>query len=92
MSRLDTVKYIMYSLGGLILMLWLWNVYLAAKHHEESVPARRMMFSMALVVIVLSIFRSVNLYGSTVVFANIIVLGCILIAFIRSERNKDPET
>jgi hypothetical protein len=82
----------MYSLGGLILLLWLWNILLAAKKLEQSVPARRIMFSLALVVTVLSIFRSVNLYGSTVVFANIIVLGCILIAFIRSERKIDPET
>ena len=88
MSWTEVFQYAIYGLGGGVLLLWLFNLRLAVRGRRESVAARRAMFLLALILLGLSIARSSWLYGSTVVFANILVLGCIAVAFVRSEREK----
>lgn len=88
MSWTEIVQYAVYGLGGGVLLLWLFNLTRAVRGRRESAAARRAMFLLALILLVLSIARSARLYGSTVVFANILVLGCIAVAFVRSEREK----
>ena len=89
MSWLEVFQYAIYGLGGAVVLLWLFNLSLAIRGRRESVAARRMMFILAFVLLGLSIARSSQLYGSTGVFANILVLGCITVAFVRSEREKN---
>lgn len=88
MSWTEIVQYAVYGLGVGVLLLWLFNLTRAVRGRRESAAARRAMFLLALILLVLSIARSARLYGSTVVFANILVLGCIAVAFVRSEREK----
>ena len=88
MSWLEVFKYAIYGLGGVVALLWLINLSLALRGRQESVAARRTMFILALDLLGLSIARSSQLYGSTVVFANLLVLGCITVAFVRSERGE----
>ena len=88
MSWLEVFQYAIYGLGGAVVLLWLFNLSLAFRGRRESVAARRTMFILAFVLLGLSIARSSQLYGSTVVFANLLVLGCIMVAFIRSERGE----
>lgn len=86
MSWTEMVQYVIYALGGGVLLLWLFNLSLAVRGQRESTAARRGMFLLALVLLGLSIARSARLYGSTVVFANLVALGCVAAAFVRSER------
>ncbi len=89
MSWLDVLKYVTYALGAVILILWILMIYRAAKKKSELVPMRRLMYILAVAAVGMSIARSSQLYGSTVVFADIIVLLCILAAFARSEKKQD---
>lgn len=89
MSWLDLFKYITYTLGAVILFLWIFILYRAAKKKSEIVSMRRIMYVLAIIAIGMSIVRSSQLYGSTVVFADIIVLFCVLASFARSEKRRD---
>lgn len=84
--------YLFYGMGAFVLFLWLYNLVLAARRKPESVPARRLMFSLALAAVLLSIYRSSVLYGTTVAVANVIVLFSIAAAFIRTEKKPDKKT
>lgn len=88
MSWLDLLKYAVYGLGAMIALLWLLNLYRVLRKKSDCVPARRLMFILAILAIILSIARSSQLYGQTVVFADIVVLLCIVVAFVRSEKNR----
>ncbi|NCC69607.1 MAG: hypothetical protein EOM14_15720 [Clostridia bacterium] len=91
MSWIDCLKYAIYALGAIILLLWLFNFYRALRKKSDCVLVRRLMYSLAILVIGLSIARSSQLYGSAVVFANITVLLCIIVAFYRSEQKPADE-
>ncbi len=88
MSWLNCFMYAIYALGAVIVLLWLFNFFRALRKKSDCVPARRLMYCLAILVIGLSIVRSSQLYGQTVVFANIIVLFCMIVAFVRSERSQ----
>ncbi len=92
MSWLDVLKYVTYALGAVILFLWLYNVYRAITKKSDLVPVRRLMFILAIVAIGLSATRSAQVHGFTVVFADIIVLLCILEAFANSEKKTDKSS
>jgi len=85
------VTYAIYGIGIFVLLLWLFNLARTAKGKSESVPVRRLMFSLALAAVLLSIYRSAVLYGATVVAANVIVLASIVAAFIRTEKKPDKK-
>ncbi|MPM01118.1 hypothetical protein SDC9_47356 [bioreactor metagenome] len=89
MSWLDLFKYVTYALGTVILFFWILIIYRAVTKKSELVPVRRLMYILAIVAVGMSIARSSQLYGSTVVFADLIVLFCILAAFARSEKKRD---
>lgn len=86
MSWLDGLMVAIYVLGAMILLLWLYNLVRALRQRSDCVPVRRLMYCLAIAAVALSIARSSQLYGSTVVFANLIALLCIIAAFARSER------
>lgn len=91
MNWIDFFMYAIYLLGAIILLLWLFNFYRALRKKTDCVFVRRLMYSLTILVIGLSIARSSQLYGSAVVFANITVLLCIIVAFYRSEQKPADE-
>lgn len=85
MAWTDILKYCLFGLGALILLLLITNIMLATKRGKDSDLVRRLMYILAFVAVIIAIIRSFALYSSTVVFADVLVLVCLIVAFIRSE-------
>ena len=86
MAWTDILKYCLFGLGALILLLLITNIVLATKRGKDSDLVRRLMYILAFIAVIIAIIRSFALYSSTVVFADALVLVCLIVAFIRSER------
>lgn len=92
--------YLMYGtfvLLGLLLVCWFINLILVQKKGEPSLWASRGLYIFGLLAVVLNAVRvgmTAKTYPGTLVFANIVAFICILIAFIRMEKehkNKGKE-
>ena len=90
MKWLDTIVYILYGCGALILLLFIANLILAKIRGTDSKWVRRLLYIVAIIAAVLGTIRSKFVYSETVFFADILVVLCIIIAFVRSEKPPVP--
>ena len=77
MNWLDTITYILYGCGVLIILLFAVNLILAKKRGEDSKWVRRALYVVAF-------------YSETVFFADLLVIFCLIVAFVRSEKPQQP--
>ncbi len=82
MKWLDTIVYILYGCGALILLLFIANLILAKTRGADSKWVRRLLYIVAIIAAVLGTIRSKFVYSETVFFADILVVLCIIIAFV----------
>ena len=79
---------------GLVLVCWIVSMVQVAKKGKSSIWMNRGIYAFGLVAVVLNLIRMTVVfddYKGTMVFANVIALICILIAFVRAEReHKSP--
>ena len=90
MKWLDTIVYILYGCGALILLLFIANLILAKTRGTDSKWVRRLLYIVAIIAAVLGTIRSKFVYSEPVFFADILVVLCIIIAFVRSEKPPVP--
>ena len=91
MNRLDTITYILYGCGVLIILLFAVNLILAKKRGEAlqlgapgavcgGLHRRRPR----------RVIRAKAVYSETVFFADLLVIFCLIVAFVRSEGPQQP--
>lgn len=90
MTWLDIITYVLYGCGALILLLFIANLLLVKKRGEDSALIRRVLYVVAIIAVILGIIRAKFLYSETVLFANVMVLLCLIISFVRSEKPVQP--
>lgn len=90
MTWLDIITYVLYGCGALILLLFIANLLLVKKRGEDSALIRRLLYVVAIIAVILGIIRAKFLYSETVLFANVMVLLCLIISFVRSEKPVQP--
>lgn len=90
MTWLDIITYVLYGCGALILLLFIANLLLVKKRGEDSALIRRVLYVVAIIAVILGIIRAKFLYSETVLFANVMVLICLIISFVRSEKPVQP--
>ena len=90
MTWLDIITYVLYGCGALILLLFIANLLLVKKRGEDSALIRRLLYVVAIIAVILGIIRAKFLYSETVLFANVMVLICLIISFVRSEKPVQP--
>ena len=69
MNWLDTITYILYGCGVLIILLFAVNLILAKKRGEDSKWVRRALYVVAFIAAVLGAIRAKAVYSETVFFA-----------------------
>ena len=84
MNWLDTIVYILYGCGVLIILLFAVNLILAKKRGEDS------KWVLAFIAAVLGAIRAKAVYSETVFFADLLVIFCLIVAFVRSEKPQQP--
>ena len=50
----------------------------------------RLLYVVAIIAVILGIIRAKFVYSETVLFANVLVLLCLIISFVRSEKAPQP--
>lgn len=90
MNWLDTITYILYGCGVLIILLFAVNLILAKKRGEDSKWVRRALYVVAFIAAVLGAIRAKAVYSETVFFADLLVIFCLIVAFVRSEKPQQP--
>lgn len=90
MNWLDTIVYILYGCGVLIILLFAVNLILAKKRGEDSKWVRRALYVVAFIAAVLGAIRAKAVYSETVFFADLLVIFCLIVAFVRSEKPQQP--
>ncbi len=76
---------------GLIVVCWVGNLVMVQKKGEPSLWLSRGLYLSGLIAVVLNALRmlvAVESYQGTLVFANIVAFVCILIAFVRMEKDQ----
>ena len=74
---------------GLVLVCWVVSMVQVAKRGKASIWMSRGIYVFGAVAVVLNLIRMalvIETYKGTMIFANVIALLCILIAFGRAER------
>lgn len=90
MTWLDIITYILYGCGVLIVLLFAVNLILAKKRREDSKWVRRALYAAAFIAAVLGAIRAKVVYSETVFFADLLVIFCLIVAFVRSEKPMQP--
>lgn len=75
---------------GLVVVCWIVSMIQVAKQGKASIWMSRGIYVFGLIAIVLNLIRmtiAFDSYKGTMVAANVIALICILVAFIRAERD-----
>lgn len=75
---------------GLVVVCWIVSMVQVAKQGKASIWMSRGIYVFGLIAVVLNLARmtiAFDDYKGTMVFANVIALICILIAFVRAERD-----
>ena len=90
MNWLDTITYILYGCGVLIILLFAVNLILAKKRGEDSKWVRRALYVVAFIAAVLGAIRAKAVYSESVFFADLLVIFCLIVAFVRSEKPQQP--
>lgn len=87
------------ALLGVVLLCWLGNLILVLRKKEASMALNRIMYLAALAAVAINAVRSAVVYSEkTMLAANIVVLVCLIVAFVRTERvhkygePQDPES
>ena len=90
MTWLDIIVYVLYGCGALIVLLFATNLILVKKRGEDSPLVRRLLYVVAIIAVILGIIRAKFVYSETVLFANVLVLLCLIVSFVRSEKPPQP--
>jgi hypothetical protein len=75
---------------GLVLVCWIISMVQVAKQGKASIWTSRGIYVFGAVAVILNLIRMAvvfETYKGTMIFANVIALICILIAFARVERD-----
>ena len=74
---------------GLVVVCWIFSMVQVAKRGKASIWMSRGIYIFGLAAVVLNLIRMALVfeeYKGTMIFANVIALFCILIAYVRAER------